>query len=102
MLAAAQRCEPRRPCALGAAMRARCTLRGSAQYACSRDRVQRARQHARVCAPAYLLAPALTVRRYVKFDTFHPAVERGLPVTRVISRVKLQEILARAATRCAT
>ncbi|KAK7331073.1 hypothetical protein VNO77_25285 [Canavalia gladiata] len=33
---------------------------------------------------------------YVKFDTFTPAVERGLPVTRVISRMVLQEILARA------
>lgn len=31
---------------------------------------------------------------YVKFDTFTPAVERGLPVTRVISRMVLQEILA--------
>lgn len=38
---------------------------------------------------------------YVKFDTFHPAVERGLPVTRVISRVTLQEILARACERVA-
>lgn len=26
----------------------------------------------------------------MKFDTFHPAVERGLPVTRVVNRVKLQ------------
>ena len=34
--------------------------------------------------------------RYVKFDTFTPAVEQGLPVTRVISRMTLQEILARA------
>lgn len=34
--------------------------------------------------------------RYVKFDTFTPAAERGLPVTRVISRMVLQEILARA------
>ena len=34
--------------------------------------------------------------RYVKFDTFTPAAENGLPVTRVISRIKLQEILARA------
>ncbi len=34
--------------------------------------------------------------RYVKFDTFHPAVDRGLPVTRVISRVTLQQILAKA------
>ncbi|KAE7999617.1 hypothetical protein FH972_004025 [Carpinus fangiana] len=33
---------------------------------------------------------------YVKFDTFTPAAERGLPVTRVISRLTLQQILARA------
>ena len=39
--------------------------------------------------------------RYVKFDTFHPAVDRGLPVTRVISRVVLQEILAKAARKMA-
>lgn len=32
--------------------------------------------------------------RYVKFDTYHPAVRRGLPVTRVISRTVLQRILA--------
>ena len=32
---------------------------------------------------------------YCKFDTFHPAVDKGLPVTRVISRQVLQEILAR-------
>ncbi|PKI39436.1 hypothetical protein CRG98_040194 [Punica granatum] len=31
---------------------------------------------------------------YVKFDTFTPAAERGLPVTRVISRMTLQRILA--------
>lgn len=31
---------------------------------------------------------------YCKFDTFHPAVDKGLPVTRVISRQVLQEILA--------
>jgi len=31
---------------------------------------------------------------YCKFDTFHPAVDNGLPVTRVISRVELQGILA--------
>jgi hypothetical protein len=31
---------------------------------------------------------------YCKFDTFHPAVDNGLPVTRVISRVTLQSILA--------
>lgn len=34
--------------------------------------------------------------RYIKFDTFTPAVERGLPVTRVISRMTLQKILADA------
>lgn len=34
--------------------------------------------------------------RYVKFDTFTPAAENGLPVTRVISRMALQQILARA------
>ncbi|KAI3813355.1 hypothetical protein L1987_18076 [Smallanthus sonchifolius] len=33
---------------------------------------------------------------YIKFDTFTPAVERGLPVTRVISRMTLQKILAEA------
>ncbi|XP_012079233.1 zeaxanthin epoxidase, chloroplastic [Jatropha curcas] len=33
---------------------------------------------------------------YVKFDTFTPAAERGLPVTRVISRMTLQQILALA------
>lgn len=40
-------------------------------------------------------------RRYVKFDTFHPAVNKGLPVTRVVSRVELQQILARACERVA-
>ena len=39
--------------------------------------------------------------RYVKFDTFHPAVEKGLPVTRVISRVVLQNVLANAVERLA-
>lgn len=38
----------------------------------------------------------LVIIRYIKFDTFTPAVERGLPVTRVISRMALQEILAQA------
>ncbi|XP_059623888.1 zeaxanthin epoxidase, chloroplastic [Cornus florida] len=33
---------------------------------------------------------------YCKFDTFTPAAERGLPVTRVISRMTLQQILAHA------
>ena len=37
----------------------------------------------------------LMLRRYVKFDTFHPAVDAGLPVTRVISRVSLQNVLAK-------
>ncbi|XP_031116309.1 zeaxanthin epoxidase, chloroplastic [Ipomoea triloba] len=31
---------------------------------------------------------------YCKFDTFTPAAQRGLPVTRVISRMTLQQILA--------
>ena len=39
--------------------------------------------------------------RYVKFDTFHPAVDRGLPVTRVISRVVLQQLLAETAQKMA-
>ena len=34
--------------------------------------------------------------RYIKFDTFTPAAEKGLPVTRVISRMTLQQILAKA------
>ena len=34
------------------------------------------------------------VRRYCKFDTFHPAADNGLPVTRVISRVTLQQTLS--------
>ncbi|EOX91419.1 Zeaxanthin epoxidase (ZEP) (ABA1) isoform 3 [Theobroma cacao] len=33
---------------------------------------------------------------YVKFDTFTPAAERGIPVTRVISRMTLQEIMVHA------
>ncbi|GAY52384.1 hypothetical protein CUMW_141380 [Citrus unshiu] len=33
---------------------------------------------------------------YIKFDTFTPAAEKGLPVTRVISRMTLQQILAKA------
>lgn len=33
----------------------------------------------------------------MKFDTFHPAVDLGLPVTRVISRVVLQQKLAQKA-----
>lgn len=33
---------------------------------------------------------------YCKFDTFTPAAEKGLPVTRVISRMTLQQVLARA------
>ncbi|CAM6016111.1 unnamed protein product [Sphagnum balticum] len=42
------------------------------------------------------LVDGLTGVWYCKFDTFTPAVERGLPVTRVISRIKLQEILCDA------
>ncbi|GFR49452.1 hypothetical protein Agub_g11512 [Astrephomene gubernaculifera] len=45
------------------------------------------------------LCDGLTGEWYIKFDTFHPAVKKGLPVTRVISRVTLQLILARAVER---
>ncbi|XP_022857097.1 zeaxanthin epoxidase, chloroplastic-like [Olea europaea var. sylvestris] len=38
----------------------------------------------------------ILIIRYIKFDTFTPAAERGIPVTRVISRMTLQQILARA------
>jgi 2-polyprenyl-6-methoxyphenol hydroxylase-like FAD-dependent oxidoreductase len=40
------------------------------------------------------LVDGVTGDWYCKFDTFHPAVDNGLPVTRVISRVTLQGILA--------
>jgi 2-polyprenyl-6-methoxyphenol hydroxylase-like FAD-dependent oxidoreductase len=40
------------------------------------------------------LVDGVTGDWYCKFDTFHPAVDNGLPVTRVISRVTLQSILA--------
>lgn len=33
---------------------------------------------------------------YVKFDTFQPAADRGLPITRVISRIELQQLLVDA------
>jgi len=42
------------------------------------------------------LVDGLSGSWYIKFDTFTPAVERGLPVTRVISRMTLQKILVRA------
>ncbi|KAJ7526453.1 hypothetical protein O6H91_16G007200 [Diphasiastrum complanatum] len=42
------------------------------------------------------LVDGLTGTWYIKFDTFTPAVEKGLPVTRVISRMTLQEVLSRA------
>uniref|UniRef100_A0A1D1XUR8 Zeaxanthin epoxidase, chloroplastic n=1 Tax=Anthurium amnicola TaxID=1678845 RepID=A0A1D1XUR8_9ARAE len=42
------------------------------------------------------LVDGLSGTWYIKFDTFTPAAERGLPVTRVISRLTLQEILAEA------
>eukprot|EP00195_Chlamydomonas_chlamydogama_P015241 CAMPEP_0202891454 /NCGR_PEP_ID=MMETSP1392-20130828/1504_1 /ASSEMBLY_ACC=CAM_ASM_000868 /TAXON_ID=225041 /ORGANISM="Chlamydomonas chlamydogama, Strain SAG 11-48b" /LENGTH=662 /DNA_ID=CAMNT_0049575203 /DNA_START=251 /DNA_END=2239 /DNA_ORIENTATION=- len=45
------------------------------------------------------LCDGVTGDWYVKFDTFHPAADRGLPVTRVISRVTLQNILANAVNR---
>ena len=46
--------------------------------------------------------PPSLARRYIKFDTFHPAVDKGLPVTRVISRVTLQARthLSRCAPGC--
>jgi len=45
------------------------------------------------------LCDGVTGDWYCKFDTFHPAVDRGLPVTRVISRVELQQISARYAVQ---
>lgn len=42
------------------------------------------------------LVDGLSGSWYIKFDTFTPAVERGLPVTRVISRMTLQKILVHA------
>jgi zeaxanthin epoxidase len=42
------------------------------------------------------LCDGVTGEWYVKFDTYHPAVDKGLPVTRVISRYTLQDILADA------
>ena len=50
---------------------------------------------------APVLAQTQFICRYVKFDTFHPAVERGLPVTRVISRFVLQKLLAEACEKVA-
>lgn len=45
------------------------------------------------------LCDGVTGDWYVKFDTFHPAADNGLPVTRVISRVTLQQILAQACVK---
>eukprot|EP00475_Leptophrys_vorax_P039562 TRINITY_DN7166_c0_g1_i1.p1 TRINITY_DN7166_c0_g1~~TRINITY_DN7166_c0_g1_i1.p1 ORF type:complete len:621 (-),score=26.76 TRINITY_DN7166_c0_g1_i1:234-1877(-) len=42
------------------------------------------------------LCDGLTGEWYIKFDTFTPAAEGGLPVTRVISRMTLQQILVEA------
>lgn len=47
------------------------------------------------------LCDGVTGDWYVKFDTFHPAADKGLPVTRVISRVSLQNILAKAVLKLA-
>ncbi|KAL5679434.1 hypothetical protein ACJX0J_005819, partial [Zea mays] len=44
----------------------------------------------------YMIVDGVSSSWYIKFDTFTPAAERGLPVTRVISRMTLQQILARA------
>ena len=56
------------------------------------------RKHPLVVRPIDISVRAF---RYVKFDTFHPAVDKGLPVTRVVSRVALQGILADACMRVA-
>jgi hypothetical protein len=48
----------------------------------------------RVLASTSYLVDGVTGDWYCKFDTFHPAVDNNLPVTRVISRVTLQGILA--------
>jgi len=45
------------------------------------------------------LCDGLTGDWYCKFDTFHPAADRGIPVTRVISRMTLQRILAETCQR---
>jgi zeaxanthin epoxidase len=47
------------------------------------------------------LCDGLTGEWYCKFDTYHPAVDNGLPVTRVISRVTLQHILVKHAMQIA-
>ena len=70
-------------------------------HSCSRAQIDYD-AHAAVLHVACLCShDVFPLRRYVKFDTFHPAVEKGLPVTRVISRVVLQQILAEACTRVA-
>jgi zeaxanthin epoxidase len=47
------------------------------------------------------LCDGLSGEWYCKFDTYHPAVDNGLPVTRVISRITLQQILVKYAMRIA-
>lgn len=47
------------------------------------------------------LCDGLTGEWYCKFDTFHPAADRGIPVTRVISRMRLQELLVASCERIA-
>jgi hypothetical protein len=47
------------------------------------------------------LCDGLTGEWYCKFDTYHPAVDNGLPVTRVISRITLQQILVKHAMKIA-
>lgn len=39
------------------------------------------------------LCDGVTGQWYVKFDTYHPAYSKGLPITRVINRMRLQEVL---------
>lgn len=45
------------------------------------------------------LCDGVTGEWYVKFDTFHPAAEEGMPVTRVISRFVLQQVLLETVER---
>jgi hypothetical protein len=49
-------------------------------------------EHRHDCSIRHLIPThcAAVFCRYIKFDTFHPAVSKGLPVTRVISRITLQ------------
>jgi len=45
------------------------------------------------------LVDGVSGKWYVKFDTYKPAVDQGMPITRVVSRVALQRILAKYAVK---